>query len=318
MLQNHPLDYLKSHSIETQISALPCDSGHVELLIALGGTYYPYGHPALSKDFLRWMYLDNPSGPATLIVAHENDLWIGIIALIPIVLECQGMVQKACFAVNVLTHPSHRTKNLFVKMIKFARQLLAEQGVWLLGHPNANAVPGWKRQKMNFRDPLRLHIAKFNLSLPLKGIRRISSLAQLRELPSSLWETLTERPDMHVKYTPEFISWRFLDAPHKKYTVFAVESRGQLLGLRVTRRFKGPVDLMVDFVAPVPMLGDVLSSVRRPTLVMHSGLGCAASEINKGCWRLPYKRVFPFFVTTWNDASDADDLSGITLVASDL
>jgi hypothetical protein len=172
----------------------------------LGNTYYPKGHPAVSRDYLRWLYLNNPSGSATLIVALENDLWIGVIALIPIALECEGVVQKACFAVNVLTHPDHRSKNSFVKMIKFARQILSGERVWLLGHPNANAIPGWRRQKMYFRAPLRLLLAKFNWSPPFKRVRPINSLAELRELPSHFWTCLGDRPDSHVKYTPEFIA----------------------------------------------------------------------------------------------------------------
>lgn len=303
--------------METQISAFPCNSRHMEPLIRLGRSYYPTEHPALSKDFLKWLYLDNPSGPATLIVAQEEEVWIGLIALIPIVLECQGKLQNACFAVNVLTHPDHRTKNLFMKMIKFSRQVLVEQGIWLLGHPNVNALPGWKRQKMSFRDSLHLYLVKFNWMLPAMNIRTIDSLDQLRELSSGFWESLTEKPDIHVKYTPEFIVWRFLDNPHRKYVVSSVESNGKLLGLRVTRRFKGPVDLMVDCVAPVFGFGDVMSSVRRPTLVMHTGLGCAANEINRRCWSLPFKRVFPFFVTTWDSALVVNDFSGITLAASD-
>lgn len=303
--------------MDIQITARTADSSHLAPLIELGRTYYPVGHPVLTDGFLKWLYLDNPAGSATLIVAEEDGLWIGLIALVPVILECSNQLQQACFAVNVLTHPSHRTKNLFVKMIKYARQVLPEQGIWLLGHPNANAVPGWKRQKMNFRAPLHLYLAKFNLVLPFMNIRRIHSLEKLRELPSNFWESLTERIDTHIKYTPEFIAWRFLDAPHREYVVSAVESRGDLLGLRVTRGFRGPVDLMVDFVAPVSMLGNVLSSVRWPTLVMHSGVGCSANEIARGCWQLPFKRVFPFFVTTWDSTSVIDDISGVTLAASD-
>jgi hypothetical protein len=307
----------RSNSIEPQISALSCDSHHLDLLIELGSTYYPKSHPAVSRDYLRWLYLDNPSGSATLIVAHENDLWIGLIALIPIALECGGVVRKACFAVNVLTHPDHRGKNLFVKMIKFARQILSGEGVWLLGHPNANAMPGWRRQKMHFRAPLRLRLAKFNWSLPFKRVGRINSLAELRELPSDFWSSLGDRPDSHVKYTPEFIAWRFLEAPMKQYVVCAVELKGKLIGLRVTRHFRGPVDLMVDVIGPVSMMGNVLSSVLRPTLVMHSGLGHLGGVIADGCWSLPYRRVFQFFLTTWGDESNLDDHSGITLAASD-
>lgn len=303
--------------METQISAWTCESSHLASLIGLGGSYYPNGSPELDKDFLKWLYLDNPAGPATLIVAHEGDFWIGLIALIPVMLECHCHSQKACFAVHVLTHPKHRGKKVFGKMIKCASDFLANQGVWLLGHPNANAIPGWKRHNMTFMEPLGLFLAKFILPFSFTRVHRICSLEQLRELPSPFWCTLADKPDAHIKYTPEFVAWRFLDAPHREYFVSAVENRGVLLGLRVTRRFKGPFDLMVDFVASASTLGGVLSSVRRPTLLVHSGLGSAAHELKKRCWKLPFKRVIPFFVTTWDCRTDIDDMTGITLSASD-
>ena len=83
---------------------------HLVSLIKLGRTYYSAGHPVLTNKFLEWFYINNPAGPATLIVAEEDDLWIGLIVLIPVMLECSGQLQKACYAVNVLTHPEHRGK----------------------------------------------------------------------------------------------------------------------------------------------------------------------------------------------------------------
>lgn len=299
--------------MESQISTIQCEATHFADLISLGRTYYPAGHHALTEKFLKWLYLDNPYGAATLVVASEGKLWVGLIALIPVMLECNGVKQTACYAVNVLTHPEHRSKNLFVKMIKYAREALSQNNVWLIGHPNSNAVPGWKRQKMNFMNPLHLYLSK----LGLFGVRRIHSLEQLCDLPESFWNSLKERADMHVAYTPEYIAWRFLNAPHRKYEVSAVYSGGALIGLRVTRRFKGPVDLMLDAIAPIAKFGDVLASVRWPTLVMHSGSGVLASEIERGCWRLPVNRVFPFFVTTWNNVPATDSMSGVSLTASD-
>ena len=299
-----------------QITAMTANRSHLLNLIALGKTYYPIDHPVLTEDFLNWFYLDNPAGPATLIVAHEDDLWISLIVLIPVMLECAGQSQKACYAVNVLTHPEHRGKNLFVKMICHAKIHLSNAGVWLLGHPNANAVPGWKRQKMEFKNPLHLYLAKIRLPFSPVREKHIVSLKQLRAIPSSFWNGLVDRPDAHVKCSPEYISWRFLDAPHKKYVVSSVEKHGELIGLRVTRHYKGPIDLMVDFIAPIKSLSDLLSSVRRPTLVMHPGIGTAEAEVRKACWKLPVKRQFPFFVTTWEQKC-VFDVSGITLAASD-
>ena len=76
----------------------------------------------VKDNYLNWFYGKNPNGPATLIVAHEGDLWIGLIVLIPITLYFKQQEQRACFAVNVLTHPEHRAKNLFVKMIWYLAQ----------------------------------------------------------------------------------------------------------------------------------------------------------------------------------------------------
>ncbi len=302
--------------MDAQIAIRTANSGHLASLIDLGRTYYPAGHPALTEGFLKWFYLGNPTGPATLIVAHEEELWIGLIALIPVILECSGQMQRACFAVNVLTHPDHRGRNLFLKMIRHARGFLSNEGIWLLGHPNANALRGWKAQKMAFRDPLHVYLTKFRLPFSSVCENRINSLDQLRAIPQNFWTQFADRHDVHLKYTPEFIAWRFLDAPHREYVVSAVKKNDELLGLRVTRRFKGPVDLMVDCFGHVNAFGSLLPSVRRPTIIMHSGLGSDASEVSKMCWKLPVKRQFPFFVTTW-DQEYPFDMSGITLAASD-
>ena len=302
--------------MELEISAYPAKEEHWPSLIGLGKTYYPSGHPALTEKFLKWFYLENPAGPAILIAAHENDLLIGLVVLIPVTLESAGTIQRACYAVNVLTHPDHRGKNLFVKMIRHARDYLSAEGIWLLGHPNPSAVPGWKRQKMEFRDLLHLYLAKFRF--PFSSIREheIRNLKQLRAIPDSFFVSLAERQDVHVQCYPEYIQWRFLDAPHKEYRVVAVESHGEFLGLRITRKFKGPVDLAVDFIAPIKSIKALLSSLRRPTLIMHSGVGAAGSVVNDSCWRLPIKRQFPFFVSTWENVC-SHDMNGITLAASD-
>jgi hypothetical protein len=300
-----------------QIEAWTAESSHLKHLIQLGRTHYPEGHKVLTEKYLKWFYLDNPEGPATLIVAHEGDLWIGLIVLIPIILESGGRPQKACFAVNVLTHPEHRGKGLFVMMIQYASDLLASKGTWLLGYPNVNAMPGWSRQKMQFEDPLHVFLTKF--WLPFAGLRKtgITSLEQLKTIPSNFWNSLSDRPDMHLTYAPEFIAWRYLSSPQREYAVTGVERRGVLLGLLVTRFFKGPIDLMIDFVGPVANLSVLLRSVRRPSLIMHSGMGYSASAIQSGCWELPVRRLFPFFVTTWQHRGGNYDMTGITLAASD-
>ena len=302
--------------MDTIISAKTASVEHFPFLIRLGSSYYPAGHPALTEEYITWFYLSNPAGAATLIVAEEDGLWIGLIVLIPVILECSGKMLKGCFAVNVLTHPEHRTKNLFSKMIRCAKDELEKKGIWLLGHPNASAMPGWKRQKMDFRDPLYLYLAKFRLPFSSIHASRATHLNELSMIPATFWEKLSARPDVHIKYSPEFIAWRFLEAPHKNYTVSCVRKSEEFIGLRITRIYKWPVDLLVDFVSCSDSLGTILSTTTRPTLMMLSARGHLAGLLNRVCWKLPLKRAFPFFVTAWN-AEDTFDMAGITLAASD-
>lgn len=299
-----------------QITLLTANYAHFQKFKKLCKMHYVEGHPVFNDEFLSWIYLENPAGIAKLIVASEGDEWIGVMALIPIVLECDEP-QSAYFVIHVLTHPEHRKKNLFVKMIRFARDELSNQGVWLLGHPNASAKPFWKRQKMEFRDSLFIYFAK--IRIPFSGYKesRIKSFNQLKQLPEEFWKELSRISNVHIKYSPEFIAWRFLDAPHKEYIVTSVEKNGNLLGLRVTRRYKGPIDLMIDCIGTKEAMGDLLKSAYRPTLIMHSGVGSSEEAILSSSLRIPVKREIPFFVTTWQCKELDFDVTGITLAASD-
>jgi len=299
------------------IECLACDSSHIGRLIALGGTYYPPGSPALVPSYLDWFYLQNPVGRAMLCVATEGGKWIGVIVFIPVLLEVDQRKQDAYFAVNVLTHPQHRTKNLFVKMIKASSKVLARRSVWLLGHPNANAAPGWSRQKMQFRAPLVPRLTR--PGAPWKALHRVRVYhrADLVDFFNHSMAASESYGGIRLNYSPEFIEWRYLKSPIRKYVVTIEMCGGEPAGLRVCRRFKGPIDLLVDFVGSRAMLPVVLRSSTTPALLFFPEAGLLRKEVDAATWRLPVSRRLPFFLTDWSGATAWQDSSGITLGASD-
>jgi hypothetical protein len=199
-------------------------------------------------------------------------------------------------------------------MISCAKSWLSENDVWLLGHPNKSATPGWVRQKMEFKTSLRMFLTKpGSIGFSVGHVTRVE---QLDEIPAAFWSGLNYRRDIHIRYTRELIAWRFCEAPHRKYSVSMVSRNGEFYGLRITRQLKGPVHLLIDAVASLDNLSAVLSCGVLPVLHLHSGEGLSGVEVERACWRLPINRRFPFFLSKWSGHNDID-ASGISLSASD-
>ncbi len=295
-----------------------CDSAFLINLIELGKTYYNEDSLVINLNFLNWLYLDNPNGAAEMVFVKDGELLVGIVALIPIMLESKEIKQDAFFAVNVLTHPLYRGKNLFGRMIEKIKELMSNKKKWLIGHPNSNAIKGWTKYSMQFREPLVLFMNKYKLSNLWKFEKtRIENIAQLMEIKENFWRGLAEKANFHVQYTPEFLAWRFLDSVGKNYTITKISQRGNLLGLVITRKYKLCFDLLIDVIAKDDDVDKVLGSLVKPTLIAAPSKGEFTESISKVVSKLPLQKSFPFFVTTWSNDFDPYDFSGVTFSASD-
>lgn len=300
--------------MDLQIIAEEANETHFDKLNTLNTTFYDENHSILNTKYLEWLYILNPAGKATLIIVEEDEAYIGVMALIPVELTSNGQIQKACYAVNVLSHPEHRKKNLFIKMIRFTKEYLAEKNIWLLGHPNKNAIPGWKRQKMKFRDSLCPYLCKPKLPFSSLKSTRIKTIDQLNQLPSTFWSMINTNGTVDIKNSPEFISWRYLDSVAVKYKVNLISKGDIPIGINVCRAYKGPVNLMVHYFSKHELLNDVIK-VSSPTILMSPN----ESIYNNALWKLPIKgKDIPFFLTNWLENEDIVDTSLLTLAVSDL
>jgi len=289
-----------------------------EDLKTLGKTFYDAGDPLLDDIYLSWLYLDNPAGPATLILVEESNAVIGVMALIPIDLFVRRQTQEAYYAVHVLTHPEHRGKNLFVKMIRYTKELLQNKNTWLIGHPNKSALPGWKRQRMNIQQALEPQLLK--LQVPFSKYRKeaVSDLSRLKELPSDFWNKEANESNISVLNSPEFIHWRYIRSPYKRYTFNIIWRRDEMLGFTVTRPLKGFIDLMAHASIDQASAGEALALARKPTILMMQPQGRYAKKALSACWQLPIDKHMPFFVSSWDDSLEDIDFSTLSLAASDL
>ncbi len=281
----------------------------------LNSSYYEESHPIHQNDYMDWLYLNNPFDSATAILVEEEGIYIGIMVLIPIILMVNKKEQKSCFAINVLSHPEHRKKNLFIKMIDYTKKYLSEENIWLIGHPNRQAVPGWKRKKMSFKASLEAKITK--VRLPFSGYKevKVNCASELTLLPKSLWNEM-DNSGVKIKNTPDFIKWKYFDAPHTKYLVSKVIKNDVVIALKVYKYFKGPIKLLLHVITNTNDLAEV-SKCRFPSIHMVPKSGGYKESLNSSLFNFTLKKEIPFFVSSWKAEYDDSDFSCVTLAASD-
>ena len=108
-----------------------------------------------------------------------------------------------------------------------------------------------------------------------------------------------------------------MNGPHHKYTVTGVRKNNTFVGLRITRPYRGPINLLVDYIGPEKVLYSLLRSFYRPTILLHPKDESTLDQVSMNTWELPTGREVPFFVTTWQTSTTETTMKDITLAASD-
>lgn len=287
--------------MELTFSVSDASSSDITSIIELGKSYYDADSPLIQEEYLNWFYLRNPIGPAKVVKAELDLSVIGLMVMIPINMQVGGNIVTSYYVVNVLTHPLHRDKNIFVKLIRLAKEYLADSNSLLIGHPNKNAMPAWRRTKMSFKKPL-----KPGLYLP--RIAGYKSRLFKKELSQDLEDFFIKKQDSHIVqdeittiFDNSYFNWRYLDNPNASYKVRLLYDGSQVVGVTVTKRHFGFIDLLLysEFINNKKDYGKALS-VRSifPTLVFSD------EDIKPSFTTLKMSRFsdreIPYFITNFN------------------
>ena len=127
---------------------------------------------------------------------------------------------------------------------------------------------------------------------------------------------MNELPLVTIERSAGYMGWRFLDPPHKRYTLEIVYRDKQPAALQATTAFRGPVRLLIDYCSLDGRYDGMRSDWLRPMLVMHPGGPAVQCASLASLSRLGIGKQLPFFATTWG-CEPGQDWSAITLAASD-
>lgn len=129
-----------------EIELIESDTARMDDYIALYQACFPQADK-LRRQYLNWLYIDNPEGRALGADAVCDGKVIGQVIALPGRYRLRGRQVRGLVAVNVAVHPDFQGKHLFkrlgLKMCEFGALRGFE---FVIGVANAAATPGWVRQ----------------------------------------------------------------------------------------------------------------------------------------------------------------------------
>jgi GNAT superfamily N-acetyltransferase len=240
-----------------------------------------FGHDAAEASRLRWdwQYRRNPNNPG-----HEPEIWIaregpaivGQYATMPVRLSLAGREVQGSWGMDVMVAPERQRQGLGEVLFRmWDRNVGASLGLGLsdasyrlfqkLRWPDVGPVPCFvkpltRRALRRPNWPVGVNRLVSALTLPVvKVVARTRPLAaevrmiqRFDESFTELWDELAPKFDLAVRRDAPYLNWKYVNAPHVRYSIAALRRDNRNVGYAVYRHYtepRGRVTILVDFLA---------------------------------------------------------------------
>lgn len=239
-----------------------------------------FGSDAADANRLRWdwQYRKNPHAPAEgplIWLAKEQGTIVGQYAAMPVRLSVAGREVDAAWGMDVMVAPERQRQGLGEVLFRtWDRNVGASLGLGLsdsshrlfkkLSWPDVGPVPCLVKplSRRALRQPTwPVSINRFVSAVTLPWIRLVSrtrplqgEVRTIREFDvrfTRLWERVKSQFGLAVRRDAAYLNWKYILAPHVRYTVAVLEREDEPAGYVVYRHVQEPrgrVTLLVDFL----------------------------------------------------------------------
>ncbi|WP_051273482.1 GNAT family N-acetyltransferase [Desulfotruncus alcoholivorax] len=236
-----------------------------------------------SERFLNWQYFENPTGNSIMKLAVKENEVIGQYIVIPIRFNVSGSVVIGSLSLNTLVHPQHHGKGIFKILAKEVYKYCQDKDVvFTYGFPNQNSFHGFTKS-LGFRylevpllirliNPVKLLKSKlfniksemyectdnFNNNTFSDGIN-IANVNRFGSEFDVFWELICNNSPVMVIRNSEYLNWRYIDIPYRRYHVLKAECDGRICGyivLRETSVKNIRCGMIVDFIVEKTQVGE--------------------------------------------------------------
>ena len=113
-----------------------------------------------TKEYIEWLYKDNPYGEAIGLDAFEGEVLVAHYATAPINYVYNGRQMKGLLAVNLAVHPDYQGKGLFTHIAEETHNYASQNGYeFVIALANQNSTHGFlKYQGFKFICPLDVYL----------------------------------------------------------------------------------------------------------------------------------------------------------------
>lgn len=199
----------------------PYAPGDEGAIIELSKLTFP--HLNLSLTDWRWRYMENPAGPAVIMLAWDGVQLVGHYALSPAALTYGGEPLRAIQSMLTMTHPDYRGRGIFANMARQAYAKAAADGFGLLfGFPNRASHQGFLR-KLGWYTMYEIPMLRLNLEgADWSGIDEIiTGVSVFPHTVDALWNGLSLDFPLAIAKTAAYLNWRYGSYKYTRLVHFA-------------------------------------------------------------------------------------------------
>jgi GNAT superfamily N-acetyltransferase/RimJ/RimL family protein N-acetyltransferase len=239
-----------------------------------------FGNDAAEASRLRWDWQyrrnpNNPGGEPEIWIAREGPAIVGQYATMPVQVSLGGREVRGSWGMDVMVAPERQRQGLGEVLFRtWDRNVGASLGLGLsdssyrlfqkLRWPDVGPIPCFvkpltRRALRRPNWPVAVNRLVSALTLPIvKIVARSRPLAaEVRMVPrfddsfTALWEELAGRFDFAVRRDAAYLNWKYVKAPHVRYSIAALRRDERNVGYAVYRHTvepRGRVTLLVDFL----------------------------------------------------------------------
>ena len=240
-----------------------------------------FGNDAAEASRLRWdwQYRRNPNNPGQepeIWIAREGTTLVGQYATMPVRLSVKGSEVQGSWGMDVMVAPERQRQGLGEVLFRtWDRNVGASLGLGLsdssyrlfqkLKWPDVGPVPCLVKpltrralRRPNWPVPVNRLVSALTLPI-VKIVARTRPLrAEVRLIQrfddsfNALWDELAPKFDFAVRRDAAYLNWKFVSAPHVRYSIATLRRDDRNIGYAVYRHVyepRGRVTLLVDFLA---------------------------------------------------------------------